>query len=93
LTVVVAILNLLGGVGGLIFAQPASGAVPAARRTLNALAIIFGASMLFSHLIPGAALAVILMLNGCVLLYLLRALQVLKGPSHSSQGPADHPEG
>jgi hypothetical protein len=45
--------------------------------TLNLLSIMFGASMLVSNLIPGLVIGVILAANGGVLLYLLRILLVM----------------
>lgn len=41
------------------------------------LTILFGTSMLVSHLIPGLVIGVILAANGCVLLYMLHLLIVL----------------
>lgn len=93
LTILVGVLNILGGLINLVnigapllkkLAQP-RGTVPpllvrltAAQATMNLLTIMFGTSMLVSDLIPGPVLGVVLAANGCVLLYLLRLLIVLK---------------
>jgi hypothetical protein len=92
LTVLVGVLNILGGVITLWKIGiprlrrsegpdgPASRALTglfAAQLTLNVLTILFGASMLVSNLIPGPVIGVILAANGCVLLYLLHILTVL----------------
>jgi hypothetical protein len=89
LTVLVGVLNILGGVLGLqkIFtpflkkeAGPRNPTPPllarlfSAQMTLNLLTILFGTSMLISHLIPGLILGVVLAANGGVLLYLLYLL-------------------
>jgi len=93
LTVLVGVLNILGGVitlgkiciPRLIKSEDASGPVPpvlaklfAAQLTLNLLTILFGTSMLVARLIPGLVIGVILAANGCVLLYLLHILTVLE---------------
>lgn len=92
LTVLVGVLNILGGVITLWKicmpllknAEASSGPAPpvlrklfAAQLTMNLLTILFGTSMLVSRLIPGLVLGVILAANGCVLLYLLHILTVL----------------
>ena len=93
LTVLVGVLNILGGVitlgkiciPRLIKSEDASGPVPpvlaklfAAQLTMNLLTILFGTSMLVARLIPGLVIGVILAANGCVLLYLLHILTVLE---------------
>jgi hypothetical protein len=92
LTVLVGVLNILGGVVALVKLrvsrprqsdEPRSPAAPmlaklfAAQLTLNLLAIMFGTSMLIPGLVHGLVIGVILATNGCVLLYLLRILVVL----------------
>jgi hypothetical protein len=89
LTVFVGVLNILGGVLSLkkIFTpflkKEAGPRNPtptvlvrffSAQLTLNLLTILFGASMLISHLFPGVVLGVVLGANGGVLLYLLYLL-------------------
>lgn len=89
LTVLVGVLNILGGVTALVkmwtrrSRQPAEPHKPvppilvrlfAAQLTLNLLAIMFGTSMLIPGLVHGLVVGVILAANGCVLLYLLRIL-------------------
>jgi hypothetical protein len=92
LTVLVGVLNILGGVitlakigiprlrkpkGPRGSVPPALGKLFAAQLTMNLLAIMFGTSMLIPQLIPGLVLGVILAANGCVFLYLLHILIVL----------------
>jgi len=89
LTVLVGVLNILGGAVGLWralapvlrmsaaerAAQPAIvRRLFAAQTTMNALTVLFGASMLVSGLLPGLVLGVVLAANGCVLLYLVHIL-------------------
>ena len=92
LTVLVGVLNILGGV--IILWQiciprlskseePRAPVLPvmnrlfAAQLIMNLLTILFGTSMLVSNLIPGLVIGVIFAANGCVLLYLLHILIVL----------------
>lgn len=77
LTILIGCLNLLGGALGLLFRQPAPRPIAASQLTMNLLNIVFGASMLISNLLPGLVIGAVLALNGCVLLYLLRALVAL----------------
>jgi len=92
LTFLVGALNILGGVIMLVkigiprlrkSEVPGGSFTPvqtklfAAQLTMNLLAILFGASMFVSQLIPGLVIGVILAANGCVLLYLLHILLVL----------------
>ncbi|MGA2401368.1 MAG: hypothetical protein ABSG91_06645 [Syntrophobacteraceae bacterium] len=92
LTVLVGVLNILGGVITLWTiciprlkkseeplgpVLPVLGKLFAAQLTMNLLTILFGTSMLVSNLIPGLVIGVILAANGCVLLYLLHILIVL----------------
>ena len=92
LTVLIGVLNILGGVitlwkiciTRLSKSEEPDGPVSpvltklfAAQLTMNLLTILFGTSMLVSHLIPGLVIGVVLAANGCVLLYLLHILTVL----------------
>jgi hypothetical protein len=92
LTVLVGVLNILGGVIALWQiciprlrkSEEPRGPVPpvmnklfAAQLTMNLLTILFGTSMLVSNLIPALVIGVIFAANGCVLLYLLHILIVL----------------
>jgi hypothetical protein len=101
LTVLIGVLNILGGVmtlwkiciPRLRKSEQASGPLPpaqkklfAAQLTMNLLTILFGTSMLVSQLIPGLVLGVILAANGCVLLYLLHILTVLEKMQSSTDG-------
>ena len=45
---------------------------------MNIPTILFGTTMLFSGLIPGLIIGVVLATNGCVLLYLLHQLVSLE---------------
>jgi hypothetical protein len=89
LTVLVGVLNILGGLFGLqkifspLIKKEAGPRIPmppvlvrlfSTQLTLNLLTILFGASMLISHLIPGFVLGIVLAANGGVLLYLLYLL-------------------
>jgi hypothetical protein len=93
LTILVGVLNILGGVitlgklGLSHLGKPAEPHRPrpailtklfATQLIMNLLSIMFGSSMLFAHLIPGLAIGVILASNGGVLLYLLHILKVLE---------------
>ena len=89
LTVLVGVLNILGGFITLIKifspllrrSDETRGPVPPLLKKLftvqfimNLLTILFGTSMLVPHLVPGLVIGVILAANGCVLLYLLHLL-------------------
>ena len=93
LTVLVGVLNILGGaitLGKMVFSNPRKPGEPrvprpailtklfATQLIMNLLSIMFGTSMLCAHLIPGLAIGVILASNGGVLLYLLHILKVLE---------------
>jgi len=93
LTILIGVLNILGGVimlgklGLSHLRKPAEPHRPgpailtklfATQLIMNLLSIMFGTSMLFAHLIPGLAVGVILASNGFVLLYLLHILKVLE---------------
>jgi hypothetical protein len=92
LTVLVGVLNILGGVVTLVKiclprlrqsdkprvpATPVLAKLFAAQLTMNLLAIMFGTSMLIPGLVHGLVIGVILAANGCVLLYLLHILVML----------------
>ncbi|MRR59145.1 MAG: hypothetical protein EG824_13175 [Deltaproteobacteria bacterium] len=92
LTVLVGVLNILGGVIALAKTwtsrpirtdEPREPVPPVLTRlfatqlTLNLLAIMFGTSMLIPGLIHGLVIGVVLVTNGCVLLYLLSILVAL----------------
>ncbi len=92
LTVLVGVLNILGGVIALAKLRASRPSHPegprepvpplfarlfAAQVTLNLLTIMFGSSMLIPGLVPTPVIGVILAANGCVLLYLVRILVAL----------------
>jgi hypothetical protein len=92
LTVLVGVLNILGGVIALAkmwisrprkTGEPREPAPPvlarlfAAQLTMNLLTIMFGTSMLVRGLVPALVIGVVLAANGCVLLYLLCILVAL----------------
>lgn len=92
LTVLVGVLNILGGLITLIKifipllrrSDEIRGPVPpilkklfAVQLTMNLLTIMFGTSMLVPYLVSGLVIGVILAANGCVLLYLLHLLVLL----------------
>lgn len=101
LTVLVGVLNILGGaitlakicIPRLRRSDGPQGSVPpvltrlfTAQLTMNLLTILFGAAMLIPHLVPGLIIGVILAANGCVLLYLLHILLVLDSMQRSTAG-------
>jgi hypothetical protein len=92
LTVLVAMLNILGGVIALAktrVSRPQKTTDPrepvppvlvrllAAQLTMNVLTVMFGTSMLIPGLVHGLVIGVVLAANGCVLLYLLSILVAL----------------
>jgi len=92
LTVLVGVLNILGGaisIGKFLGRRVSStdqqkGKIPkilvklnVSQLILNVLAIAFGLSMLISHLLPGLVIGVVLAANGVVLLYLLYILFII----------------
>lgn len=92
LTVLVGLLNILGGVItlariGSAARRPLDASVGprprvltqlfAAQVILNLLTIMFGVAMLIPGVVPGLVIGAILAANGCVLLYLLRVLCAL----------------
>lgn len=101
LTVVVGVLNILGGVISLakMFLargghanKPRKTVPPILTRlfitqlTLNLLQTLFGTSMLVPGVVPGLVIGVILAANGCVLLYLLHVLRVLDTLRSGTEG-------
>ena len=94
LTLLIALLNIAGGVIALsrmgIFqrkkpGEPGIPVLPILSRlnsvqlAMNLVSILFGFSMLFSGLLPGAVIGVMLAANGGLLLYMLRILAQLDG--------------
>ena len=94
LTLLIALLNIAGGVIALsrmgIFqrkkpGEPGMPVLPILSRlnsvqlVMNLVSILFGFSMLFSGLLPGAVIGVMLAANGGLLLYMLRILAQLDG--------------
>lgn len=92
LTVLVGVLNIMGGVitlAKMLISRPQKTSDPrepvppvlarlfAAQLTLNLLTIMFGTSMLVPGLVHGLVIGVVLAANGCVLLYLLSILVAL----------------
>ena len=92
LTIVIGLLNILGGIISLVKivlprlkkTEKAGGQVPPILQKLfitqlimGLLSIMFGTSMLVSHLLPGLVVGVVLFANGCVLLYLMSILLTL----------------
>jgi len=92
LTFLVGVLNIAGGIIGILkVAAPffkrrkASEPVPtillkinSANLVMNILTILFGTTILVSNLIPGIIVGVVLAADGCVLLYLLQQLLSLE---------------
>jgi len=92
LTVLIGILNILGGLinlGKFAFqslkgrGKPQASLPPIVHRlvltqlVLSLLSIVFGTSMLISSLLPGLVIGIVLTANGVVLLYLLYTLSVI----------------
>ncbi len=92
LTLLVGLLNILGGIITIVkvtfplLKQRKSGlSIPAVRikidsalLVMNFLTILFGMTMLASNLIPGLIIGVVLAANGCVLIYLLYQLETVR---------------
>ena len=92
LTLLVGVINIAGGIIGIVKltlpflkGRKTAEAVPvillkinSAVLVMNILTILFGTTMLFSGLIPGLIIGVVLATNGCVLLYLLHQLVSLE---------------
>jgi hypothetical protein len=92
LTILIGVLNIIGGCITLVktllprLKKPpkSGGQVPpilhklfATQLILGFLSILFGSSMLVSHLLPGLIVGVVLFANGCVLMYLMSILLTL----------------
>ena len=92
LTILIGVLNIIGGCITLVktllprLKKPpkSGGQVPpilhklfATQLILGFLSILFGSSMLVSHLLPGLIVGVVLFANGCVLIYLMSILLTL----------------
>ncbi|WP_367354552.1 hypothetical protein [Atribacter sp.] len=92
LTILIGLLNIIGGCITLVktllprLKKPpkSGGQVPpilhklfATQLILGFLSILFGSSMLVSHLLPGLIVGVVLFANGCVLMYLMSILLTL----------------
>lgn len=99
LTLLIGLLNILGGIATLarVLAplrprpgQPRNPIPPlllrlgATQAAMSLLTIMFGTSMLVAGLIPTAVLGVVLTLNGLVLVYLLRLLITLEKQQHAA---------
>lgn len=92
LTILIGVLNILGGIITLVKvilprlkkAESPGGQVPPILQKLfitqlvmNLLSIMFGTSMLVAHLLPGLVIGVVLFANGCALIYLMSILLTL----------------
>jgi len=103
LTLLVAVLNVTGGILGLKRTvapmlnrgEGPRGPVPPvlARLTgvqlaMNLVSILFGASMLIANLIPGRIIGVILAANGGLLLYLLHLLGLIERMASGAEAQA-----
>ncbi len=92
LTILIGLLNIIGGCITLVktllprLKKPpkSGGQVPpilhklfATQLIMGFLSILFGSSMLVSHLLPGLIVGVVLFANGCVLIYLMSILLTL----------------
>lgn len=99
LTVLVGVLNILGGfislakiniprlkksTGSKEPVSPVLAKLFATQLTLDLLSLLFGTATLVSNLIPGLVIGVVLAANGCVLLYLLRIMFVLDKLRHEA---------
>ncbi len=92
LTLLVGVLNIAGGIIGIVKVtvpflkgRKTSEPVPAillkinsALLVMNILTILFGTAMLVSGLIPGLIVGIVLAANGCVLLYLVNQMVSLE---------------
>jgi len=89
LTILIGVLNILGGCTAIVKIilprlKKSDSQVPQILQKLfvtqfimGFLSILFGSSMLVSHLLPGLIVGVVLFANGCVLLYLMSILLTL----------------
>lgn len=89
LTIIIGVLNILGGCITLVKtllpllkkSQKSADKTPPillklfiTQIIMGCLAILFGSSMLFSQFLPGLVVGVVLFANGCVLLYLIKIM-------------------
>ncbi len=103
LTLLIAVLNVTGGVLGLkrtVSPLLARGEGPrepvpaivarltAVQVAMNLVSILFGTSMLIANLIPGRIIGVILVANGALLLYLLHLLGLIDRMASGTEAPA-----
>lgn len=103
LTLLVAVLNVTGGILGLKRTvapmlnrgEGPRGPVPpvlvrltGVQLAMNLVSILFGASMLIANLIPGRIIGVILAANGALLLYLLHLLGLIERMKAGAEAPA-----
>ncbi len=103
LTLMIAVLNVTGGILGLkrtVSPMLARGEGPrepvppvlvrltAVQLAMNLVSIMFGASMLIANLIPGRIIGVILAANGGLLLYLLHLLGLVERMASAAETPA-----
>jgi hypothetical protein len=104
LTILIGLLNIIGGCITLVktllprLKKPpkSGGQVPpilhklfATQLILGFLSILFGSSMLVSHLLPGLIVGVVLFANGCVLMYLMSILLTLDKMISQKAGMSD----
>ena len=104
LTILIGVLNIIGGCITLVktllprLKKPpkSGGQVPpilhklfATQLILGFLSILFGSSMLVSHLLPGLVVGVVLFANGCVLMYLMSILLTLDKMISQKAGMSD----
>ncbi|OQA60069.1 MAG: hypothetical protein BWY41_00698 [Candidatus Atribacteria bacterium ADurb.Bin276] len=104
LTILIGVLNIIGGCITLVktllprLKKPpkSGGQVPpilhklfATQLIMGFLSILFGSSMLVSHLLPGLIVGVVLFANGCVLIYLMSILLTLDKMISQKAGMSD----
>ena len=104
LTILIGLLNIIGGCITLVktllprLKKPpkSGGQVPpilhklfATQLIMGFLSILFGSSMLVSHLLPGLIVGVVLFANGCVLIYLMSILLTLDKMISQKAGMSD----
>ena len=104
LTILIGLLNIIGGCITLVktllprLKKPpkSGGQVPpilhklfATQLIMGFLSILFGSSMLVSHLLPGLVVGVVLFANGCVLMYLMSILLTLDKMISQKAGMSD----
>jgi hypothetical protein len=104
LTILIGVLNIIGGCITLVktllprLKKPpkSGGQVPpilhklfATQLIMGFLSILFGSSMLVSHLLPGLIVGVVLFANGCVLMYLMSILLTLDKMISQKAGMSD----